>query len=139
MTSRQSFADAIVRQGQLWRLLEILHQQDDIEIEASANNFGPGQNDGTGDKSMDSKSIINYMNRRRRDWDFLDSLAANTSIAQTILRSGIWLELLGIIVGYSNFTKLMVARLGGAKVLYKLLWDPENGAYLGKFAMVWML
>ena len=135
--SRQAFADVIAAQDQLWRLLNVLHEQDDIESENSANNLISHKITDTkdllaNDNDNEHQSTFHYMRRRRREWDVLEALAANSSIAKTILRSSAWLELLGIIVGYSQFTKLMVARLGAAKVLSKLLWDPENGPVLGE-------
>jgi hypothetical protein len=49
-----------------------------------------------------------------------------------LVESTAWLELLGILVGYSGFTKIWIARIGSAKTLSRLLWDPKTGAILGK-------
>uniref|UniRef100_A0A6U9WK67 Uncharacterized protein n=1 Tax=Pseudo-nitzschia australis TaxID=44445 RepID=A0A6U9WK67_9STRA len=119
LTSRQGFVDTVAEQGALWRLLWILER--------------PG---GSDDSSRDSQSKDD-ISKKQRGWNFLESLSSSTSIAPKILESSAWLELLGILVGYSEFTKIWIARIGAAKILSRLLWDPKTGqtlaSLLGRF------
>mmetsp|Transcript_12919 Transcript_12919/g.27171 ORF Transcript_12919/g.27171 Transcript_12919/m.27171 type:complete len:169 (+) Transcript_12919:372-878(+) len=115
LTSRQGFVDTVAEQGALWRLLWILER--------------PG---GSDDSSRDSQSKDD-ISKKQRGWNFLESLSSSTSIAPKILESSAWLELLGILVGYSEFTKIWIARIGAAKILSRLLWDPKTGQTLGRF------
>jgi len=106
---------AVADQGALWRLLCILER--------------PG---GSNDSSIDSQGR-NDLLKKQRGWAFLESLSSSPSIAPKILESSVWLELLGILVGYSEFTKVWIARSGAAKILSRLLWDPKTGQTLGRF------
>lgn len=87
---------------------------------------------GSDDSSLDSQSQ-NDLLKKQRGWTFLESLSSSPSIAPKILESSAWLELLGILVGYSEFTKVWIARNGAAKILSRLLWDPKTGQTLGRF------
>jgi hypothetical protein len=100
----------------LWRLLWVLERSDARE-DADAKKQ-------TGDHSD--------MLRKQRGWMLLESLSSSPSIAMKIVESTAWLELLGILVGYSGFTKIWIARIGSAKTLSRLLWDPKTGLVLGK-------
>ena len=62
----------------------------------------------------------------------LESLSSSSSIAGKIVESTAWIELLGILVGYSKFTKVWIARTGAAKTLSRLLWDPKTGPVIGE-------
>ena len=115
LTSRQGFVNTVAKQGALWRLLWILER--------------PG---GSDESSRDLPSKDDML-KKQRGWNFLESLSSSTSIAPKILESSAWLELLGILVGYSEFTKIWIARIGAAKILSRLLWDPKTGQTLGRF------
>jgi hypothetical protein len=121
---KKQFADAVSSRGALWRLLWVLersessmHRQDD-------------------DKHVGSQSDIL---RKQRGWSLLESLSSTTSIGMKLVESTAWLELLGILVGYSGFTKIWIARIGSAKTLSRLLWDPKTGAILGKATVELMI
>lgn len=110
LSPKQSFADAVAKQGSLWRLLLVLERPDGSE------------NESTSDASS----------RLQRGWALLESLCSSTSIATDMVRSSGWLELLGIIAGYESFTKLFASRMGSAKTLSRLLWDENTGPTAGK-------
>lgn len=57
----------------------------------------------------------------------MESLSSTPSIATKLVETSFWLELLGILVGYAKFTKMWAARVGAAKTLSRLLWDPQTG------------
>jgi len=112
LTSRQGFVNAVAAQGDLWRLLWILER--------------PGLSDDSSSNSQNKDDML----KKERGWGFLESLSSSPSIAPKILESSAWLELLGILVGYSEFTKVWIARIGAAKILSRLLWDPKIGQTL---------
>jgi len=112
LTSKQGFVNAVAEQGTLWRLLWILQRKDGPD---NASSDSQGQND-----------IL----KKHRGWGFFESLSSSPSISKKILESSAWLELLGILVGYSEFTKVWTARSGAAKILSRLLWDPQTGQTL---------
>ena len=86
---------------------------------------------GGSDDSRSESKTQNDLLKKERGWTFFESLSSSPSIAQKILESSAWLELLGILVGYSEFTKVWIARTGAAKTLSRLLWDPKTGQTLG--------
>jgi hypothetical protein len=95
--------------------LDVLERPDKVDIQAAvANNC----NDAT--------------ERTTRGWAVLEGLSSSPSIVNYILSSSGWVELLGVLVGYSKFTKSWSARTGAAKTLSRLLWDPNLGALAGK-------
>jgi hypothetical protein len=116
---KQEFADAVAEQGALWRLLWVLERVGERELADSKDENG----------HLDSHSDIL---RKQRGWVLLESLSSTPSIAMKIVDSTAWLELIGILVGYSKFTKIWIARIGAAKTLSRLLWDPKTGPMLGK-------
>lgn len=79
--------------------------------------------DGAGEKK-DSK-------RKSLGWMILEALSSSRAIAYQIVSSGVWLELLGVVVGYTQFTKTWSARVGAAKTLSKMIWDPSAGTIIG--------
>lgn len=113
LSPKQSFADAVVEQDSLWRLLWVLERPEENET----------------DSSPESSSMSN---RLQRGWSLLESLSSSSSVAMQLVHSSGWLELLGIIAGYDSFTKLFVSRLGAAKTLSMLLWDETTGPRIGK-------
>lgn len=123
LSPKQRFADSAAMQGSLWRLLSVLERcssQED-QLQDSTTNAG---------RHLD---IL----RKQRGWALLESLSSSPSVAQKLIESTAWLELLGILVGYSGFTKVWIARIGAAKTLSRLLWDPKTGSILGKSQRPW--
>lgn len=117
LSPKQQFADAVAEQKALWRLLWVLERPDAQEK--------PG-------KEHVSQSNHGEMLRKQRGWMLLEALSSTASIAVRIVESSAWIELLGILVGYSGFTKVWVARIGSAKTLSRLLWDPKTGSVMCK-------
>lgn len=118
ISSKEGFADAVAQQGALWRLLWVLERPGEQE-DAQSDGSEPG-------------SQVDLL-RKQRGWALLESLSSSPSVAEKIVNSSAWLELLGILVGYSEFTKVWIARAGAAKTLSRLLWDPKTGPLIGKF------
>jgi hypothetical protein len=116
ISSKQDFADAVAEQGALWRLLWVLER--------------PGGREDSSDDNQNSSQVD--MLRKQRGWALLESLSSSPSVADKIVESSAWLELLGILVGYAEFTKVWIARVGAAKTLSRLLWDPKTGQTIGK-------
>lgn len=69
---------------------------------------------------------------RQKGWSILESLSSTHSIAQQLVHSTGWLELLGMVVGFHKFPKSFASRQGAAKTLSRLLWDPQTGAIAGR-------
>ena len=116
LSPKQHFADAVAEQGALWRLLWVLERPD-------------AQDHPDSDSTHSDQT---EMLRKQRGWMLLEALSSSSSVAQKIVESTAWLELLGILVGYSGFTKVWIARAGAAKTLSRLLWDPKTGPVVGK-------
>lgn len=115
--SRHIFADEVTRERTLWRLMNVLERpdtRDDPNTAASPNN-----SDCTAERTT-------------RGWAVLEGLSSSPSTANYILSTSVWVELLGVLVGYSKFTKSWSARTGAAKTLSRLLWDPNLGTFAGK-------
>lgn len=112
VSPKQAFADAVANQGTLWRLLRVLQRPDEDN---------PGQEDG------DATASQTLAVRQQKGWALLEALSSSPSIASQLVQSSGWLELLGIIAGYSGFTKTWTSRQGAAKALSRLLWDPSTG------------
>jgi len=133
MSPKQHFADSVSRQGELWRLLQVLERPETTAKQEDVNDtdqmFSQVQSKEEGDR--EAASALTTAKRQERGWAFLESLTSTPSIASTLVRSSGWLELLGILVGYAHFTKLWAGRYGSAKTLSRLLWDPKTGAIAG--------
>ena len=65
-------------------------------------------------------------------WTVLEGISSSPSIVNYIISTSGWVELLGVLVGYTKFTKSWSARSGAAKTLSRLLWDPNLGSIAGK-------
>lgn len=127
MSSKQGFAGAVAEQGALWRLLWVLERPggpDDTSAEVPSLGISTGMDD---------------MLRKQRGWSLLESLSSSPSIAQMMVESSAWLELMGILVGYADYTKVWIARVGAAKTLSRLLWDPKTGQAIGEFCTLGFL
>jgi hypothetical protein len=120
MSPKQEFADAVAAQGALWRLLWVLERSETTEWKGSSTDV----------KQQSSESQTDIL-RKQRGWLLLESLSSTPSIASKLVESTAWLELLGILVGYGGFTKIWIARIGSAKTLSRLLWDPKTGPLAG--------
>jgi hypothetical protein len=116
VSPRQCFADSVAKEGALWRLLSVLERPDD--------------NEGTTRGS--SEQMLKATQRKVQGWSVLSALSSSPSIATKLISSSGWLELLGVLAGYSAFTKSWTARTGAAKTLSRLLWDPVTGPLIGK-------
>ena len=115
---KQVFADAVTRENTFWRLLHLLERPEANEsVALDVRQWG------------NVPPMINQ--RKDRAWSILEALSSSPSIADAILSSSSWIELLGVLVGYAKFTKLWTARVGAAKTLSRLLWDPKTGAGAG--------
>ncbi|KAI2510862.1 protein of unknown function (DUF4339) [Fragilaria crotonensis] len=111
VSPKQAFADAVAKQGTLWRLLCVLERPD-----------------GTAEKGDgDAPSSQGLAVCQQQGWALLEALSSSPSIASQLVQSSGWLELLGIVAGYSRFTKTWSSRHGAAKALSRLLWDPSTG------------
>jgi hypothetical protein len=122
LSPKQPFADAVAREGALWRLLWVLERADSAD-----------KSDGSDDAKQQSTESQNDILRKQRGWLLLESLSSTPSVATKLVLSSAWLELLGILVGYGGFTKIWIARMGAAKTLSRLFWDPQTGPVAGKF------
>lgn len=122
MSSKQSFAAAMVKEATLWRLLRVLERPDPSEI-SEFSSGAPAKAD-----EASKRKILS--------WSVLEALSSSPAIALEIVTSSIWLELLGVLVGYSEFSKAWSARSGAAKTLSRLLWDPSTGPAIGKWELV---
>lgn len=111
VSSRQAFASAVARERVLWRLIKMLERADSSENEEELPNGATGR----------------VSKRKLLSWSVLEALSSNPCVATQILASSYWVELLGVLAGYSEFTKVMSARSGAAKTLSRLLWDPTTG------------
>jgi len=111
------FADAVTRENAFWRLLQLVERPEKNES-AEENNRADG--------------IHPALSRRKdRAWSILEALSSSPSVADAILSSTGWVELLGVLVGYGKFTKLWTSRVGAGKTLSRLLWDPKTGSVAG--------
>lgn len=113
LSKTRTFANAVASQGSLWRLLGVLERSDEVN-----------------DIVKDNRPII-IATRKQKGWSILESLSSTPSIANQLVRSSAWLELLGIVAGYRYFSKSYESRLGAAKILSRLLWDPQTGTIAG--------
>jgi hypothetical protein len=66
-----------------------------------------------------------------KEWSILESLTSTTSVAKTFVESSAWVELLGVVVGYSKFSNTKIGRQGAAKTLFRLVWDPSINSISG--------
>ena len=118
MSPKEPFADSVAKQGALWRLLWVLERPDAIETQEDNESSG-----------ADDREIIR---RKVKGWALMESLSSSPSIATKLIESSCCLQLLGILVGYSKFSRMWAARVGAAKTLSRLLWDPQTGPSAGK-------
>jgi DnaJ family protein C protein 13 len=113
MASQRPFAEAVVSQGHLEHLLEIVAGEDlDRACEPAR-------------------------------WEIVESLCATVQVAQAILQGGGLLVLLGIISGFEGFTTSLDSRMGAARVLHSLVWhqvlSSQSNTVLGWFFPVTLI
>lgn len=112
MSPKESFANAVAAQGAMWRLLSLLERPQLSQEENAA-------------------PLKDEASRLQRNWAMLDSLSVSPFVASKLVRTTGWLELLGVVAGYSKFTKALASRQGAARTLSRLLWDTAAGPYIG--------
>lgn len=122
LSPNQSFADSVTKENTLWRLLQLLER-----LEPNEDGV-----EGT-DRSNEAATSLDVSLRKTRGWSVLEALSSSPSIATCLLSTSGWLELLGVLVGYSEFTRLWDARIGAAKTLSRLLWDPKMASLAGMY------
>jgi len=93
ISGKQSFADAVSREGSFWRLLNVLERKEPNE-------------DLTRDDS--ARAMENSLNSPSKDrgWLVLEGLSSSPSVASEMVTSSGWIELLGILTGYTRFTSM---------------------------------
>lgn len=141
MSPKQVFADSVASQNELWRITRVLeHECSDEKASAEVDDDSdtkqeerddPKKGGDDGEKNETKLSEKEHVSTSHdRVWDILESLSSSPSVGTGLVKSGAWIELLGIIVGYSDFTKAWTARVGAAKVISRLLWTPETGSLM---------
>jgi hypothetical protein len=119
--SQHTFANAVVRETSLWRLLDLLERPEPNETV-----------DDEVDTSKSRDSFVDVSLCTIRGWTVLEGLSSSPSVVSDLLSTSGWVELLGVLVGYSKFTKRWTSRMGAAKTLSRHLWDPNLGSLAGK-------
>ena len=114
VSPKMSFANVVAREGALWRVVLVLEKPHSAE-----------------DSTEEGQSSLESDKRQSRAWSVLEALSSSSSIAKQLVNSTGWLELLGVLVGYTPFSKAWTSRLGAAKTLSRLLWDPSTGTTVG--------
>ena len=107
---KQAFASAFVQSDLLPRLLSSLEYQNQSEFE--------------------NKS------QQKTRWMILEYLVSSTSVAAELVASSGWLELLSIIAGCDRFNVNWTSREGSAKILARLLYDPQTSATAGEKILI---
>ena len=141
LSPKQVFADAVASQNELWRIIRVLEREHPIPppeedmtlaVETGEDQDPEGTRPGVGQDSSDRVldeefNVLETPSDHDRVWEILESLSSSPSLGARLINSGAWIELLGIMVGYRNFTKAWTARVGAAKLTSRLLWTPETG------------
>ncbi|CAM9306350.1 unnamed protein product [Chrysoparadoxa australica] len=111
LSPKRVFADAVVTQHQLDRLLRVLADQ--------ANSDGDSDGNGSEGGSRAGKAR----------WEILVSLCATTSVVEAMCSGGGLLVLLGIISGSGggSLNTSLSSRLGAAQVIHTMLWGQTHG------------
>jgi DnaJ family protein C protein 13 len=108
LSTKKGFAESVARHGglpMLMQILEVPEENDDLK------------------NSSDSVS-----KRKRTGWSILEAMSASPPFAALMVESTCWLELLGILCGYRDFTTSWFSRLGAAKALARILWDNSTSS-----------
>jgi hypothetical protein len=121
MSARQSFASAVAKECVLWRLLQVLERPDSSEVSSEASEVS---------------AALQASKRTVLSWSVLEALSSSPAVALQIASSSAWLELLGVLAGYSGFTKIWTARIGAAKTMSRLLWDPATGSSISTLMQI---
>ena len=120
LSPKESFANSVSKENALWRLLQLLERPE-------PNEDGVDEADATKGTSISD----DLSKRKLRGWLVLEALSSSPTVANYILSTVGWIELLGVLVGYAEFTKLWASRMGAAKTLSRLFWDPKTGSLAG--------
>ena len=116
MSSKKFFADAVGHQSGVIRSLisTILSHQQNSDIETN--------------------EITNIYHTKwlKQKWLILESLAKSPAVAGALVKSSAWLELLGVVSSYDKFSSTAVGRIGAARTLARILWDPVTTGIAGK-------
>jgi hypothetical protein len=118
LSSKNWFANAVIVERSFWRLLQLLEQP---EIDELAPIVPAADYDHIGE----AKRVL-------KAWSVAEALSSSLAIVSEILSTTGWIELLGILVGYAEFSKVWTARVGAGKILSRLLWDPRLGTVTSK-------
>ena len=125
LSPKQQFADAA--KGELWRLLLVLEKK--VEGSGVGDNEAGGHIRQTSEEGeLASSSARMVAKRQKKGWSVLEALTSTPSVAMELVQTSGWLELLGITIGYSGFSRGYASRDGAVKALGRLLWDPSTGA-----------
>ena len=125
MSSKKFFADAIGQHSQVLRKLISIVVSDHGKDGDSGASGGPGNFEDT--KWLEQK------------WSILEALAKSPVVAGALVKSSAWLELLGVICCCDNISSLSAGRMGAARTLARLLWDPITTGIAGKCCICFML
>jgi len=126
LSSKQSFADSVASNRSLLRLLLSLETLNaDDEADETDETFDMLENN----VSTNNVTTHDHLKWMEHGWDIFESLASSQSVSSLLLESSGWLELVGILAGYKDFTKTWIARKGAVNVLSRLLWDPNTSQY----------
>ena len=125
MSPKKGFADAVKDSSEVLRKLISTLEIYDSCLVHKANSI---------DAEVEDTSSLKQerMKYQQKQWSILESLASTPSVAKLLVTSSAWLELLGIVAGYSKFTKDLVGRQGATNTLHRLLWDPSTSPIAGK-------
>ncbi len=126
MSTKKFFADAVGNYSKVIRKLvsTVVFQQ----LISNSDN----------DSNIDSNDSENfeYTKWLEQKWSILESLAKSPVVAGALVKSSVWLELLGVISCYDRFSSISAGRMGAARTLARLLWDPITTGTAGKCAIV---
>ena len=110
-STNPSFAETLSETGNMWQLI--------FDLATPAR--------GDTESGHSSSQSLQFQQRKAREWSILEGLSSSPAVAEVIVKSSGWIELLGILVGYVHFTKRFTDRVAAAKLLSKLLWDSHAG------------
>lgn len=122
MSAKKFFADAVGKHHIVLRkLISTLLFDDAIS-----------DKDGNVSKENDDPGSCENITWIQQKWAILEALAKSPIVASALVKSSVWLELIGVISCYKRFSSTPLGRLGAAKTLARLLWDPITTRTAGK-------
>ena len=122
MSAKSFFADAVGKHQIVLRKL------------ISTLLFDESTSDKDGNTSKENEEQQSYENTTwiEQKWAILEALARSPIVASALVKSSVWLELIGVISCNKRFSSTLLGRLGAAKTLARLLWDPITTRTAGK-------